>query len=135
MCCSICYNDWDSINVLHDMQTKANKHNYCIELEKVISDSIDDYELLKKYSWNTSYKCPTLNCNIEICTSCYGKLNNKYIEDPPFACPFCREIDWKEHFTAILFFIMIKANDRIGVCFIKELAVLTLNEIKINKNK
>ena len=73
---------------------------------------------------NTSYKCPTYNCQRTVCLNCYNsikindEINNEYEEaneynDFPsnysiFRCPYCRNVDWKDYMNNVFYELQIK---------------------------
>jgi hypothetical protein len=59
------------------------------------------YKMLRSYYqrlWLPHYKgyeCSTAGCHIRICKRCYNQL----VDDEPFQCTHCRNIDWKLYMT------------------------------------
>ncbi len=91
------------------------KNNSADEIHKFFN-----YLLIDKH--NTTYKCPTPNCEYIICNICYNNVktlneeNKEYSQyNVPskysiFMCPYCRTKDWKDYYTNVLNDLVIKVQ-------------------------
>jgi hypothetical protein len=103
-----------------------NNEEECLSIIKEIREKRENYKMLNYLitpKYNTTYKCPTLECKCIICHDCWEKVqisnrsenvmsqiyndldndNNTYHDIPciydKFMCPYCRLVDWKEYMS------------------------------------
>ena len=118
--CAICYEKFFKPKTLE-------------EFEKIYKDIVKNnsedgigkfliYLITDKH--NTTYKCPTYNCECIVCLDCYNsiqindEINNNYEEDneyndipsknSKFRCPYCRNIDWKDYMNSVFCELQMK---------------------------
>jgi hypothetical protein len=111
--CAICYEKFFTPKTQEEFQKRYEdivKNNTEDGISKFLNYLISDKH-------NTTYKCPTLNCEGIVCLDCYisiqinDKINNEYEEDneyndipsnkSKFRCPYCRNIDWKGYMNNV----------------------------------
>lgn len=106
--CAICYE-------------KFFKPNSQEEYKKIYEENVinkNDDEIMKFINLlitpknNTTYSCPTPNCECIICNDCFAKITHEImgvndddvlpIRYDYFVCPYCRQIDWKYYMNTVL---------------------------------
>jgi len=107
--CAICYEKFFIPKTKEEFENMYNKNVQDNNLEQIMKFT----NLLITSKHNTSYKCPTPNCNCIICENCWIKIKhnvkdideileyeNKYNYNY-FKCPYCIQIDWKEYMNNV----------------------------------
>ena len=124
--CAICYENFFIPETEEEFKNMYNKNVQDNNLEQIMKFT----NLLITSNHNTSYKCPTPNCNCIICGDCWIKIThnvkdideileyeNKYNYNY-FKCPYCRQIDWKEYMNNV--FIELQSKLLPEDIFLKE---------------
>jgi hypothetical protein len=110
--CAICYEKFftpksqEEFEKIYEDIVKNSEDGICKFLNYLITDK-----------HNTTYKCPTPNCECIVCLDCYNsiqikdEINDEYEEDneyndipsnkSKFRCPYCRNIDWKGYMNNV----------------------------------
>ena len=101
--CTICYETFLTPKTKRDFLTLLNEH-----------ETIDHFlNRVMTPTYNTTYTCPTRNCERLFCKQCWTTIKTKGrvpSYSHYFTCPFCRQIDWKNYKKNVLYELKEKVS-------------------------